>query len=393
MPRKRRLCQLGSSMILPALCSVFLLLCLPGQGLAQSDEEKTREQLRQLEKEIKRINWEISNANTRRGKLQKQLREAEVKLGDLQRDIAENQQAMAADEKELVELESQRDTLVQARDQQQARIALELKNAWQMGRQGQFKVLLNQESPHTIARSMGYYRYFFQARHEILEAYRETLRELQALEERIDVSLSRLAEQRETLQTQQTRLTSAQGNREEALAQLNASIDSKSSQLKQKQSDRKELESLMRAIEETVDRLELPSNYQAFKSARGNMPWPLKGKASNRFGRPRNEGKMRWQGITIPAKEGATVRAIHHGRVVYADWLRGSGLLLIIDHGDGYMSLYAHNQSLLKDVGEWVSAGTPISTVGSTGGQERNALYFEVRHNGVPADPAKWCKR
>jgi septal ring factor EnvC (AmiA/AmiB activator) len=121
------------------------------------------------------------------------------------------------------------------------------------------------------------------------------------------------------------------------------------------------------------------------------MPWPVKGKPSNTFGRARNEGKMRWQGITIPAKEGVTVRAIHHGRVVYSDWLRGSGLLLIIDHGDGYMSLYAHNQSLLRDVGEWVTAGTPISTVGSSGGRDRAALYFEIRHQGKPTNPAKWC--
>ena len=101
---------------------------------------------------------------------------------------------------------------------------------------------------------------------------------------------------------------------------------------------------------------------------------------------------MRWQGLTIPAAEGATVRAIHHGRVVYADWLRGSGLLLIVDHGDGYMSLYAHNQSLLREVGEWVSAGTPVSTVGNSGGQERPALYFEIRHQGKPVDPATWCR-
>jgi murein hydrolase activator len=102
---------------------------------------------------------------------------------------------------------------------------------------------------------------------------------------------------------------------------------------------------------------------------------------------------MQWQGITIAAKEGTTVKAIHHGRVVYADWLRGSGLLLIIDHGDGYMSLYAHNESLLREVGEWVTAGSPISTVGNSGGLEQTAVYFEVRHNGKPTNPANWCKR
>ena len=177
-----------------------------------------------------------------------------------------------------------------------------------------------------------------------------------------------------------------------AVAKLNDSIRDKGEKLKQKERDRQELEKLLAAIEEAVVNLEVPEDFQAFGKARGKMPWPIKGKPSNRFGKSRNEGKMRWQGVTIPAKEGTTVRAIHHGRVVYSDWLRGSGLLLIIDHGDGYMSLYAHNQSLLRDVGEWVSAGTPISTVGDSGGLERSALYFEIRHQGKPTDPARWCR-
>ena len=152
------------------------------------------------------------------------------------------------------------------------------------------------------------------------------------------------------------------------------------------------LQQLLDAIREAVVNLQVPDNYQPFKAARGTMPWPIGGKRANSFGRPRNEGKMRWQGVTIPASEGDSVKAIHHGRVVYADWLRGSGLLMIIDHGEGYMSLYAHNQSLLREVGEWVSAGTPIITVGNSGGQEQSALYFEIRHQGKPTNPTKWCK-
>ena len=111
------------------------------------------------------------------------------------------------------------------------------------------------------------------------------------------------------------------------------------------------------------------------------------------IGNSRNEGKMRWQGVRIPGTAGTPVMAIHHGRAVYADWLRGMGLLIIVDHGDDYMSLYAHNETLLKDVGEWVSAETPISTVGDTGGLDRPALYFEVRHKGKPVNPASWCRK
>ncbi|MCB1841916.1 MAG: peptidoglycan DD-metalloendopeptidase family protein [Halioglobus sp.] len=368
-----------------------LLLCLPDGSAAQSEEEKARARLGTLEKDIQRINQEISVASTRRNTLQQQLRTAEVELGKLQREASETRASIAANEKEIAALASRQGELETARDTQQARIAQELKSAWQMGGQSQLKLLLNQEDPHTLARIMAYYRYLFAARSELLDAYRKTLAELADVQQQTDASTALLAKREEELKDQQQALISAQGEREIAVRDLSASIDDNAERLKEKEADRQKLEKLLKAIEEAVVNLSVPENYQPFSKARGKMPWPLAGPPSNRFGRPRNEGKMRWQGVTIPAKEGATVRAIHHGRVVYADWLRGSGLLLIIDHGEGYMSLYAHNQTLLKDVGEWVTAGTAVSTVGNTGGQESFLLYFEVRHNGKPVDPAAWC--
>jgi septal ring factor EnvC (AmiA/AmiB activator) len=374
---------------------VILALLLPGSAhaaAAQPDEREVRSKLEKLQGDITRIGEEISADSARRNSLQQELREAELKLGRLQNEMAANQRAMAASQEELAGLQQQRGELETSRDEQQARIALELKTAWQLGQQGQVKVLLNQESPHTVARAMAYYRYFFKARNELVANYRQTLGELQAVEHRIAGTLDQLAGQQATLEEQQAELVTAQESREKAVASLNDSIQSKSGQLRQMEQDRQELESLIAAIEKAVTELEVPDDYQPFKSARGKMPWPLAGRPSNDFGKPRNEGKMRWQGVTIPAKEGTSVNAIHHGRVVYADWLRGSGLLVIIDHGDGYMSLYAHNQSLLREVGEWVSAGTPVSTVGNSGGQEQSALYFEIRHQGKPTNPSHWCK-
>ena len=369
---------------------LFLSLCY--QSHSQSDEKKTREQLQQLEVEIKRIAVEISDATDRQSALQAQLRKVEIDLGTLQRDITENEQTFERSAKELVGLQEQRIQHEKARDEQQARIALELKTAWQLGRQGQVKVLLNQESPHTVARSLGYYRYFFQARNTLIAEYRNNLRALVELQQRIDITLAELEARGQTLEEQQASLTAAQASRRLAMTELGESISSNNAQLKQREQDRQQLEDLLQAIEEAVVNLEVPANYATFKSAKGNMPWPVDGSQSNQFGRSRNAGKMQWQGITIAAKEGTTVRAIHHGRVVYADWLRGSGLLLIIDHGGGYMSLYAHNESLLREVGEWVSANTPIGTVGNSGGVEQTALYFEVRHKGKPTNPANWCR-
>ena len=369
-----------------------LLLSLSYQVHAQSEEDETREQLHQLEVEIKRIAAEISNATDRQSALQAQLRKVEIELGALQRDMAQNQQALERSSKELVDLEKQRSQHEKARDAQQAQIAVELRTAWQVGRQGQIKVLLNQESPHTVARSLIYYRYFFQARNALIAEYRENLLELVTLQQRIDSTLAELEARAQTLEKQQTHLTSAQASRKLAVDELGRSISSNNTQLQQRGQDRQQLEELLKAIEEAVVDVEVPPNYTSFKSAKGNMPWPVNGKQSNQFGRSRNEGKMQWQGITISAQEGTTIRAIHHGRVVYADWLRGSGLLLIVDHGGGYMSLYAHNESLLREVGEWVSAGTAIGTVGNSGGMEKTAVYFEVRHKGKPTDPANWCK-
>ena len=374
------------------ILAVALVAGLPLMGFSQSDEEKARSELRDLQRDIAKIQRDISSATTRRDKLQRQLKTAEVELGELQREASRTQQAIRDGKNELASLEQQLADLEKSRDQQKARIATELKAAWQMGQEGQVKVLLNQESPHTVARVMGYYRYFFEARNRLLLRYRETLEELQAVENRIAGTLEELQARERALQQQQQQLVAARASRTQAVATLNKSIRDGGQQLQQKERDRKELEKLLAAIEEAVVNLEVPEDFQAFKTAQGRMPWPVKGRPSNRFGKPRNEGKMRWQGVTIPAKEGTTVRAIHHGRVVYADWLRGSGLLLIIDHGDGYMSLYAHNQSLLRDVGEWVSAGTPVSMVGDSGGLERAALYFEIRHQGKPTDPSRWCR-
>jgi septal ring factor EnvC (AmiA/AmiB activator) len=373
----------------------MLALLLSGTAhtaAAEPDEQEVRSKLEQLQGDIKRVGEEISADSARRNSLQQELREAELKLGRLQNEMAANQRALVTSQEELAELQQQRGELEQARDAQQARIALELKTAWQLGQQGQVKVLLNQESPHTVARAMAYYRYFFKARNDLVATYRETLGELQAVEQRIAGTLDQLAGQQAMLEEQQAQLVTAQASREKTVASLNDSIQSKAEQLKQMEQNRRELESLIAAIEKAGADLEVPDDYQPFKSARGKMPWPLAGRRTNNFGKPRNEGKMRWQGVTIPAKEGTRVNAIHHGRVVYADWLRGSGLLVIIDHGDGYMSLYAHNQSLLREVGEWVGAGTPISTVGNSGGQEQSALYFEIRHQGKPTNPAQWCK-
>jgi septal ring factor EnvC (AmiA/AmiB activator) len=359
----------------------------------QSDEEQAREQLKNLQREIRAVTKQISTEKNRKNSLQNQLRKADVELGHLQKSIAQNERALQSSRKELADLNAKAQILIESRDAQQALVAREIRTAYQMGRQGQLKILLNQEDPNTLARAFTYYQYFYQARGKHIDQYREILAELKELEPAIVTATGELENKNQTLDKQQTKLIKAKKTRELAVSNLLASIASKDGKLKQMQQDQQELKRLLEAIEKAVVNLKMPENYKSFSAAKGSMPWPISGRASHRFGNSRNSGKMRWQGVTIPAKPGLKISAIHHGRVVYADWLRGSGLLLIIDHGDDYMSLYAHNQSLMAEVGEWVNAGSTIATVGSSGGQDSAALYFEVRHKGKPVNPASWCRR
>lgn len=134
------------------------------------------------------------------------------------------------------------------------------------------------------------------------------------------------------------------------------------------------------------------TEHTPFLTLRGRLQWPSRGKLTTRYGSARKVGKLKWQGVNIKAPEGTEVHAISHGRVAFSDWLRGFGLLTIIDHGDGYMSLYGGNQSLFKEVGDWVEAGEVIAGVGNSGGRKNSALYFEIRHNGKPTNPLKWCR-
>jgi septal ring factor EnvC (AmiA/AmiB activator) len=136
-----------------------------------------------------------------------------------------------------------------------------------------------------------------------------------------------------------------------------------------------------------------PVTEEPFASRKGELAWPAKGRIGARFGSARGVGRLYWDGVLIEAPEGGEVRSVHYGRVAFADWLRGFGLLLIIDHGDGYMTLYGYNQSLFKETGEWVEAGEVIAQVGRSGGRSTSGVYFGIRHNGEPIDPKKWCKK
>lgn len=356
-------------------------------------ETQTRQQLDQISTEVKKLNALLSEFKTQRSQLQRTLQKSEVDIGEIQKKVRTIQQQLQREQNELASLQQQRKQLNSDKAGQQKYIEQQIVAAYQVGQQKKVKVLLNQEQPEKITRVLSYYDYFNRARSEQIDAYAEIIHSLNSIEPKILAKTATLSQAKASLNDERDKLLSRKKQREMSLAKINSDIKNNDQRLKKMNQDREELEQLLAAVEQTIANIDIPTNYKPFASLKGKLPWPVNGKPGNRFGNRRNNTALLWQGLAISATEGSKVQAIHYGRIVFADWLRGSGLLVIIDHGDGYMSLYAHNQSLLKETGDWVNPGDIIATVGNSGGQLQASLYFEIRHNGKPTDPGRWCKR
>lgn len=393
-----------------ALFSVCALLAL-STPIYAADSEGTKQQLDLIKTEIDKLQQTLREFKDERVKLQGDLKKSETNISETQKRMQQIQQQLLQQQKELEKLQQQRQGLQQSKKNQQEQIAQQVRSAYELGQQNKLKALLNQEDPGKIGRTMAYYDYFNRARAEQIDAYIELLSQLDNLQPQIENKAELLRIAKNELDSERQQLVSARAERAQTLAKLNESIQSKGDQIAQRARDRSALEQVLRKIErdareretkqrENRQRESIARNQvepvlggQPFRELRGRLPWPVAGKQENLFGSFRDGTDLRWQGVNIRAREGDTVHSIHNGQVVFADWLRGSGLLIIVDHGDGYLSLYAHNQTLLKSSGDAVKAGDAIATVGSTGGEQQVGLYFEIRHKGVPSDPADWCRR
>jgi len=378
---------------LSLLLSVWLaLIALWPHDMAQAAKQASEADLKKLKGNITELQQQIGKDRSQHKTLQQNLRDSEINIGLLKQKAGRVQKDIDKLEQELKALNDQRDELDRARLEQQRLITQQVVAAYRIGRERKLKVLLNQEDPERVARALTYYDYFNRARAGYVTQYRQTIDALDAIKPEITTKTDALLAVRDRLLKQQQQINTQQGERQKALTQLSSTIQSKDAQLKKLQKDSKELERLVFAVDQTINNLKIPADYRPFKTAQGKMPWPVPGNIVNAFGSIRAGSDLRWQGVMITAREGTPVHAIHHGRIVFADWFRGKGLLIIIDHGDGYMSLYAHNQSLLRQTGDWVNAGEQIATTGMSGGLSQASLYFEIRERGQPTDPKRWCR-
>lgn len=250
---------------------------------------------------------------------------------------------------------------------------------------------LSQQDPVQIGRQQTYYSYLSQARVALVERVLTKLAQLEATRAEIAGTVAELAELESQAAEKVADVAGVRKDRQQIVASLAAEISSQDAEISSLKAQEGKLRDLVAALDKML-RDSTVTYAEPFAGKTASLKWPADGRLLNRFGQPRADGRMKWQGVLIGAQEGADVRAVYHGRVVFADWLDGMGLLMIVEHGDGYMSLYGHNQTLLKEVGQNVSLGEVIAEVGDSGGQATPGLYFEIRKNGSAMNPGSWIK-
>lgn len=374
------------------LLSAFLLLVYSIPLLA-GNNAPSAEDLEQLKQQISRAQRQLQQAEGQKDELSRDLRKTEVELAGLEKNIYRLTDRINQQQRQLDSLETEQKKLELQKKQQENIISEQILTSYRMGREENIKLLLNQEQPEKFSRALTYADYFNRARVQALQQYQQTLTAIAENTAALEQQTASLLASKEQLLARKRQLGKAHRQREQALAALTDSIQSDQQQLERLQREQSQLEALLRSVNEAVANIRLPSDAIAFSQRRGELSLPAQGQYRNRFGSKRPPGSLTWDGITIEAPAGREVHAVHHGRVVFADWFRGRGLLLILDHGDGYMTLYAHNQTLLRETGDWVSAGETIATVGNSGGLTQTQLYFEIRYQGKPLNPAPWFRR
>ncbi len=369
------------------LFSLFFA-ALPADGLADNADR-----LQQLRQQIHDLRSELDSDRQRRQSLQSRLRNMEKRIGKTAALLRELDQQIQRQKRELKTLQKKQQGLHNDLRQHRLALARQLRAAYANGQQEYLKILLSQQDPAAVARTLTYYDYYNRARLKEMHAINSRLTELTTLEKKIHQQTRQLEQNRTERTHEGQQLEHSRSERSQLLSKLKKDIRGKDQRLSQLLEDEKSLQRLLKRIAERP--LKAPMELgegKPFAQLRGKLIWPTAGRITANFGSRRKVGKLRWQGVRISTREGTEVRAISHGQVAFSDWLRGFGLLTIIDHGDGYMSLYGGNQSLYKEVGDWVEVGEAIAAVGNSGGNEKHALYFEIRHQGKPINPLKWCR-
>lgn len=367
------------------LLCLFLLPSLSWSAGAPQTPEEAKQQIQALQKDLKKLNVWLKDVKSERSDVEKQLEGQDKEIQNLLRKIQEIQESLKKGEKQLSSLRVQQRSLQLSIQQQNEQIAAQLRAVYRSGDEESVKLLLNGDDSEDSERLVQYNRYFSNARQSLINGFVNEVSDLNLVEKSIRSHRAQQAREEVLLKEERTRLASQQISRRGLLAKLDKDLAQGDKRSKQLKKDQQNLQEMLKRLEEVLADVQIPDQDVPFSSQRGKLISPLRTLASLP-----SAGSINLGGVTLRAREGDSVYAIYQGRVVFSDWLRGFGFLLILDHGDGYMSLYGYNQSLLKDVGEWVVANDVVAMVGSSGGRPDPALFFAIRHNGTPLKPLSW---
>lgn len=376
---------------------LFLLLVIAvfgSSGASAQDDTEARskqEELEALRAKIQQVQRALAQDVGKRDALTAELRNTERELGRAANALREVNIDLQFKQENLQKLEGEQRARRAALAAERTALSGQVRAAYIAGREEKMKMLLNQQDPAALGRVLVYYDFLNKARTARIERVNAQIVRLIELKKQIATEVASLDKTRAERSRLLDSLEQARDQRAGLLAQLETRIRDRNSELRRLQADERALSELVQSLLDVF--ADLPpdvANHQSFDTLRGKLPWPSAGNVVAHFGDTRADGRMRWQGMMIAAKPGTPVRAISHGRVAYADWLPHYGLLLVLEHGDGYLTLYGHNQALYKEVGDWVEPGEIIAAVGDTGGQEKSALYFEIRHGKRIEDPKRW---
>lgn len=393
-----------------AAAAVFALLgLLAANGAAAQSSRDTERRLERVTRELKSVAAERRKLEGQRGEASRELRRVDEQVGRSTRALRDTEQALAAEQRALDALQARRDALQAGMAGKRAELAALLRAAYRVDAQAPLKALLAQDSVAGAQRALAYHGYLQRDRVARIRALAGELEEVAALERDIVARRDRLAATQRERGAQLAELERARRERAGTVAALDRRYQARADREKALGRDAKALQRLLAQLRAAAAKAEAARRAAASKprptdgsppKAAANAPalqvgglsWPVAGSLLAGYGGTLPDGR-RSEGVLVGAPAGTTVKAVADGQVVFADWMNGYGLILIVDHGNGHMSLYAHNDALLRDAGQAVKRGDPVATVGSSGGQGRPALYFELRRNGRPVDPKAWLQR
>ena len=375
---------------------VYVLGASPADGARKHaprvDAGQARAQLEAVRGQIALITRQVSRGQAQRDRLTRQLKETEKTVGKAQAALDDLRQQRDAGAQRRAQLEAQQREREADLAGNREELAAQLRTAYLTGRQEPLKLLLNQGDPAQAGRMFAYYSYFGRARASQIQAIETDLQRIGQLQTQLQAQDLKLASLQQAQQDQVSALEQARSHRMQVLASISARTQTRAerlTRLRQQQSDLESLLAQLRRATASLPREDL--GHSPFAKLRGKLSHPVAGKIVASYGEVR-AGGLKWQGDLFATERNAPVHAISQGRVVYADWLAGLGLLIIIDHGNGYMSLYGHNARLYESVGQHVAAGQTIAQAGDSGGSARPELYFEIRKEGKPVDPRRFWK-